>query len=560
VTPSDRAARAVALFRVAPFDLGGLWLRGRAGPVRDRVLAALAPLKPAKLHPSMPEDAVMGGTDLAATLAAGRLVRMAGLLERCPVLVLTMAENCPAGLAARIAQALDAGGRAVVALDEAAEDGEGLPRTLADRLALFVDLDGMLPSEFRLPPLADAAVEAAAARYPSVTVPDGALVALVRAAAEMGISSLRAPIMALAAARAAAALRQADVVVQEDLEIAAELVFAHRGLPPVETADDSAPEPPPPPEDNPDKGQSDDSDQTPQDFPAEMLVEAARAVLPPDLLERLAMGRTRKSGASGSGAARKGNRRGRPLPARGGPASPDARIDLVATLRTAAPWQAARARMYPRLIEQGRRLILLPADLRARRYEDKSDRVLIFAVDASGSAAMARLGEAKGAVELLLARAYAERDHVALVAFRGPSAELVLPPTRSLVQTKKRLAGVPGGGGTPLASGLQVAMLAARQAQARGMAPTLAILTDGRANIALDGTANRAQAAEDAGRMAALIAGAGLAAVVIDTGFRPTPALQDLARRMGARWLALPRADSSLMADALSASMEGARR
>lgn len=559
MTPSDRAARAVALFRVAPFDLGGLWLRGRAGPVRDRVLAALAPMKPAKLHPAMPEDAVMGGTDLAATLAAGRLVRMAGLLERCPVLVLTMAENCPAGLAARIAQALDAGGRAVVALDEAAEEGEGLPRTLADRLALFVDLDGMLPSEFRLPPLADSAVAAAALRYPSVTVPDGALVALVKAAAEMGISSLRAPVMALAAARAAAALRQADVVAQEDLEIAAELVFAHRGLPPVE-ANDSAPEPPPPPEDTPDTGQSEDPDQTPQDFPAEMLVEAARAVLPPDLLERLAMGRTRKAGASGSGAARKGNRRGRPLPARGGPASPDARIDLVATLRTAAPWQAARARMYPRLIEQGRRLILLPSDLRARRYEDKSDRVLIFAVDASGSAAMARLGEAKGAVELLLARAYAERDHVALVAFRGPSAELVLPPTRSLVQTKKRLAGVPGGGGTPLASGLQVAMLAAKAALARGMAPTLAILTDGRANIALDGTAGRAQAAEDAGRLAALIADAGLAAVVIDTGFRPTPALQDLARRMGARWLALPRADSGVMAAALSASMERAGR
>jgi magnesium chelatase subunit D len=385
-------------------------------------------------------------------------------------------------------------------------------------------------------------------------------VALVRAAVELGISSLRAPVMALAAARAAAALRQADVVAQEDLELAAELVFAHRGLPPVEAADDRAPEPPPPPQDNPDTGQSEDPDQTPQDFPAELLVEAARAVLPPDLLERLAMGRTRKAGASGSGAARKGNRRGRPLPARGGPANPDARIDLVATLRTAAPWQAARARMYPRLIEQGRRLILLPSDLRARRYEDKSDRVLIFAVDASGSAAMARLGEAKGAVELLLARAYAARDHVALVAFRGPSAELVLPPTRSLVQTKKRLAGVPGGGGTPLASGLQVAMLAARAAQARGMAPTLAILTDGRANIALDGTANRVQAAEDAGRLAALIADAGLPAVVIDTGFRPTPALQDLARRMGARWLALPRADSGVMAAALSASMEGAGR
>lgn len=525
--------------------------------MRDRVLAALGSLNPARLHPSMPEEAVMGGTDLAATLAAGRLVRQAGLLERAAVLVLTQGEICPPGLAARIAQALDAGGRAVVALDEAADDSEGLPRTLADRLGLFVDLDGVLPSDFRLPPLADAAVAGAAARYPCVQVPPAALMALVRAATDLGISSLRAPMLALAAARAAAALRRADVVAPEDLALAAELVFAHRALPPMEQPEDSA-EPPPDAPPPPDPGDADQ--QTPQEFPAEMLVEAARAVLPPDLLERLAMGRTRKGSGSGKGARQKGNRRGRPLPARGGPASSDARIDLVATLRTAAPWQAARARMYPRLVAQGRRLILLPSDLRARRYEDRSDRVLIFAVDASGSAAMARLGEAKGAVELLLASAYAARDHVALVAFRGKGAELVLPPTRSLVQTKRRLAGVPGGGGTPLAAGLQVALLAAQAAQARGMAPTLAILTDGRANIALDGTANRAQAAQDAGRLAALIAGAGLPAVVIDTGFRPTPALQDLARRMGARWLALPRADSGIMAAALSASMAGARR
>ena len=63
-----------------------------------------------------------------------------------------------------------------------------------------------------------------------------------------------------------------------------------------------------------------------------------------------------------------------------------------------------------------------------------------------------------------LARAYAARDHVALVAFRGTDAELVLPPTRSLVQTKSRLAGVPGGGGTPLAARIRSvsAMLADR--------------------------------------------------------------------------------------------------
>ena len=87
-------------------------------------------------------------------------------------------------------------------------------------------------------------------------------------------------------------------------------------------------------------------------------------------------------------------------------------------------------------------------DIRLRRYEERSDRLLIFTVDASGSAALARLAEAKGAIEILLAEAYARRDHVCLIAFRGTEAELLLPPTRSLVQTKRRLAGLPGGGGT----------------------------------------------------------------------------------------------------------------
>jgi magnesium chelatase subunit D len=87
--------------------------------------------------------------------------------------------------------------------------------------------------------------------------------------------------------------------------------------------------------------------------------------------------------------------------------------------------------------------IFKASDLRHKRYEIGSDRLLIFTVDASGSAAVARLAEAKGAVELLLGEAYARRDHVALYAFRGTGSEALLPPTRSLVQTKKRLAALP---------------------------------------------------------------------------------------------------------------------
>jgi magnesium chelatase subunit D len=239
------------------------------------------------------------------------------------------------------------------------------------------------------------------------------------------------------------------------------------------------------------------------------------------------------------------------LPARQGPARRGARIDPIATLRAAAPWQALRRRDAP-----GRRgVIVAGGDLRARRYEEKSDRLLIFAVDASGSAAFARLGEAKGAVELLLAHAYARRDHVALISFRGTGAELLLPPTRSLVQTKRRLAGLPGGGGTPLASGLGAAFALADAARRRGMSPRAILLTDGRANIALSGAADRAAAQADAEAMARAFRAAALSALVIDMGARPEPALARLAAILDAPYLPLPRADAHRLEAAVSAAL-----
>ena len=169
---------------------------------------------------------------------------------------------------------------------------------------------------------------------------------------------------------------------------------------------------------------------------------------------------------------------------------------------------------------------------------------------------LARLAEAKGAVELLLAQAYARRDHVALIAFRGTGAEVLLPPTRSLVQTKRRLAALPGGGGTPLAAGLEAAMTQALQAQRRGMTPTICLLTDGRANIARDGAPNRAQAAMDAETTARLIRAAHLDALVIDSGNRPSDALRHLATTLAAPYLAMPRADAARLSTAVGAALE----
>jgi magnesium chelatase subunit D len=551
--PWAHAEAAVTLLAVDPQGLGGLWLRARSGPVRDRLLEGLKslPLPLRRIHPAIADDALFGGIDLGASLAAGQKVQSQGLLAQHPALLLAMAERAPAGLGTRLGQWLDSGAGPVIALDEGTGD-EAAPQALTERLALFLDLDPIAPSQSRVMPWDSARLADARERLTFVETPEDILPQLVKLAVDLGIGSLRAPLFALAAARASAAFRGALRVTAEDVALAAGLTFAHRATQlPQATEEDP---PPPPPEDQPDQDgeQSSPGEST---VPEDVLLEAVKAALPPDVLGRLAaMRAARGARGSGSGDVQRGNRRGRPLPPRAGQPDGQARIDPVATLRAAAPWQTIRARLAP----DRTGLHIRPSDIRLRRFEERSDRLLIFAVDASGSSALARLAEAKGAVELLLAEAYARRDHVALVAFRGKGAELLLPPTRSLVQAKRRLAGLPGGGATPLAHGLAATLDLARHARGKGLTPTLALLTDGRGNIALDGTANRAQATEDARKTARALAAMRIPGVVIDTAIRPQPDLRALADALQALYLALPRADSRRLAGALSGALNAA--
>ena len=172
----------------------------------------------------------------------------------------------------------------------------------------------------------------------------------------------------------------------------------------------------------------------------------------------------------------------------------------------------------------------------------------MFVVDASGSSALNRLAEAKGAVELLLAECYVRRDRVAVLAFRGAGVELLLPPTRSLARAKRCLAALPGGGGTPLAHAIEAAGQLADQVSRRGEAPVLVLLTDGRANIARDGTPGRARATEDALTAARALRPAGASALLLDTSPQPQPSAQTLADAMGAAYLPLPHAGAAGMA------------
>ncbi|WOI56333.1 magnesium chelatase subunit D [Palleronia sp. LCG004] len=545
-----RVRDALRLFALDPKAMGGIWIRSRPGPARDRVLDLLAPLGARRITPNIADETLDGGMDLAATLALGRPVERDGILARGDLICLGMAERTAPGLAARLGQAIDRRETALLVLDEAAGEDETLAAPLVDRLSLFLDL-----SDLRLADLGQVELrnlDAARARRARVMLTDDDRQTLVATAMSLGIRSLRAPMLAAQAARGLAALAGRDRVEIDDLRRAVELTLAHRALaaedaPPDQSdapPDDDAVEPPEPPQDDAMQG-------TP---PQDMLVDAARAELPADLLRALAAGRAARvqSAARGSGAAIRSNRRGRPLPARQGRPSDAARLDLAATLRAAAPWQKVRGGAGP---EQ--RLTLRLEDLHVRQFEQKSDRLLIFVVDASGSQAMSRLAEAKGAIEILLSQAYARRDHVALVAFRGTGAEILLPPTRSLVQTRKRLAALPGGGGTPLAAGLFTAANLARQVRGRGFTPSLALLTDGRANIALDGAADRQAAARDARLAAAQILALCPGGIVIDTGRRPTPDLAALADAMAAHYLPLPRADAARLGRAVAPIMAG---
>ena len=551
--PLEDAVLAARLFVLAPDTFKGLVLRG-SSPAREALVAALAEALPLRRLPGHVDDErLLGGIDLAASLSAGRPVRQTGLIEeaRGGALIAGMAERMDASIAGRLAQALDEGGTALVLLDNAVEPEEAPPASLTERLAFMCDLSASRRWQGVTLAPADAALAGVA------PLDDAALMALAATADALGVESLRALIHAGEAARGLAALAGRTAIDESDLAGAVRLVLAPRAtcLPPQEQEAPPPDDQPPPPDRQHDDPSDSEQQQQEPDL-SEILVEAAKAAIPAGLLEQLAGGKApRRAHSSGTGQKRKAATRGKPLGARPGMPRGGHKLALIDSLRAAVPWQAVRRR------EQGGEtggapasgIIMRKEDLRIRRFEERAARVTIFAVDASGSAAAARLAEAKGAVELMLAQAYVTRSEVALVAFRGTSAELLLPPTRSLTRARRTLAELPGGGGTPLALGLNAAREVAEAVIAKGRSAALVILTDGRANIAADGSPGRPQAAKDAEAAAKAIAERGIDSLVVDISARPGPEGAALAQALSGRFLALPRADARMLKQAIDA-------
>ncbi len=577
------AVTAAQLFAVDPVGTGGVLLRSRAGPVRDRWLAMLrAALPPEQPYKHLPlhiaDGRLLGGLDLSATLLAGRPVAERGLLSEADggVLVVAMAERLQSSTNVYLTAAMDAHETAVerdglslrmparfgvVALDEGLED-EFSPAGLRDRLGFHLDLDQFAWRETDDFPISLDDIRAARARLADIKVESEQIEAVCTAAAALGIISLRAPLLAIRAAKASAALFDRTKIEQDDITLAARLVLAPRAtvFPQQEQPDQAdeppPPEPPPPEDDNQDN--NDQEQQTPDIDKAldEVILAAVKAAMPPGVLEamRASAGRARARSAGKAGELQKSKKRGRPAGSIRGELRDGSKLNVIETLRAAAPWQPLRRRQAAGRNGSAPRILVEKDDFRIARFKQRTETITIFVVDASGSAALHRLAEAKGAVELLLADCYVRRDQVAMISFRGTIAEILLPPTRSLARAKRSLAGLPGGGGTPLSAGLDCAFMLADSIKRKGQTPTVIVLTDGRANIARDGAPGRPQAEEDAKASARQFRVAGISSVVIDMSPRPGPQAESFAKEMDARYLPLPHADATVLAQAVTAA------
>jgi magnesium chelatase subunit D len=563
----ETAVLAARVFAVDPLGLGGLSLRARFGPARERWFEEFRSLFAEetvfrKLPPHASEERIFGGLDLTTTLARGKPAAERGLLAGLEggILVISSCERLEPGLASRIGLALDSGvvesahgfgiqsaRFGVVAFDEGISDDERPPASLLERVGVQVAFEGRPPALDRTARTGQIPVAVARTILNSVEVPDGMIASLCAASVALGIASLRAPLLALRAARASAALHGRATASEEDAALAAVLVLAPRAtrIPQDDRADRAPKENTPESKDqnrSPEAEGQSESAPTDQEL-TDLILASAKASLPERLLAGDKCATPAPANAAGP----------RPAGVRRGEPKSGVKVNLIETLRASAPWQPLRRRT-----EAGAatKIEVRREDFRVKRLKSRSQTLTIFAVDASGSTALQRLSEAKGAIELLLAECYIRRDQVALVSFRGKSADLLLPPTRSLTRAKRSLSALPGGGGTPLAAGIDAAGALALASRRKGISPAVVFLTDGRANVARDGQGGRDRAQKDAGEAALRLRLQGVSAMLIDTSQRPQPLAEKLAADMAAQYVPLPYANAAAISKAAQRIMK----
>jgi magnesium chelatase subunit D len=194
--------------------------------------------------------------------------------------------------------------------------------------------------------------------------------------------------------------------------------------------------------------------------------------------------------------------------------------------------------------------------LREKVREKKMGNLIMFVVDASGSmAAEERMTATKGAILSLLLDAYQRRDRVGMIAFRKNRAELILPPTNSVELAQKCLAKLPTGGRTPMAHGLMLGIQTIREYMRRDKEaiPLLALVSDGRANVNLNG----GDPVEEAKSVAHTIKTAGIKSIAIDTerDFITFGLVNQICSEMGGKYFRLEELSAAPIVSAVRSNL-----
>ena len=563
----ERAEQVASLLALDANGLGGAWLSAAAGPVRHEWLALLQDLlpdgAPRKILPvTATPDRLAGGLSLEKMLAGGRLSKDAGLLEqaRGGLLIASMAERMEATVAGVVADAMDddranqdqgykEAGRSnrfgLILIDEGLPGEPPPPSAVTERLAFRLQLNQIPSRVTEARSFYRDDVLAAQAIYADVVVSDAQLEAIVGAATALGLPSMRLPLFCLRAARGLASFGGRQEADDRDIAEACALVLSPLLNAPLP---EPAQEPPPEPEETgvskENSADANDLDQ-PEGLVEDQIIEAVRAAAISNALSSFAASsRSRRHETGRSGDVVSSNKKGRPDRPVPRSRNPRGRVDLPATFRAAAPLQTIRKQS-----RRGGKIAFRGSDLRVKKFKHRSETVVIFVVDASGSSALNRMAEAKGAIEHLLAECYGRRDHVAMITVRGAEADLALPPTRSLVRARRILSGLPSGGTTPLASGIMICAALAEQERRRGRTPYAVFMTDGRGNTTLDGHTDREAAAVDLEVAARRLNSVSMGTLVFDTSRRAGVHGQTLAGLIGADYRPLPYADGKTVSN-----------
>jgi magnesium chelatase subunit D len=518
VVGQDELKLALVLVAVDP-AIGGVLITGERGTAKSTAARGLAALLPktsegraapfVELPLGATEDRVVGSLDISRVLQDGSTELRSGLLARADggVLYVDEVNLLPDHIVDLLLDAAASGWVTVerdgVSAGEPArfvlvgtmnpEEGELRPQ-FVDRFGLCVQVRGLALHDTRIAAIRQRlsfddrpasvietvqpaehslreGIAAARGRLAGLCITNAHLSAVAALSVEHQLDGIRGDLAIIKAARALAAWQGAPEIRDEHIRRGADLALPHRARQKKSKTQPRAPASLDPPDEN----------RTPADGEAARASGAAHPAESPRLQPappgpdhgpvRLVTDVIDPEGVGRRGTQSLGSQRvvG---------AIPFQHSGTLAIPQTLA----AAAKRGVRAGEQGVRLAA--ADLMQHERRGRGLCHVLFLVDASGSmATKRRLEAAKGAAMGLLTSNYQRRDEVALMVFRAEGTDLVLPFTRHIASIEQALSDVPTGGRTPLARAL---LDAARLMQTREPA-LLVLLTDGRANVSLDG-------------------------------------------------------------------------